>query len=178
MRSSPFTGPRRSALLVALSLVAILSAAEGRAQVIFPEKISDFVTLNDTPGMGPCDWTRLNYNGGRSLFSLPANTAFVITSLQWSFSDALPYKRTSLKLIRGTGDPIHYTDGTYELLATVDGGNADAWGEGTGGQAVFPTGIVFGPGKSKLCWEVPGSLPHEVQVILQGYFVLLIQRAS
>lgn len=128
MRSSPFTGPRRSALLVALSLVAILSAAEGRAQVIFPEKISDFVTLNDTPGMGPCDWTRLNYNGGRSLFSLPANTAFVITSLQWSFSDALPYKRTSLKLIRGTGDPIHYTDGTYELLATVDGGNADAWG--------------------------------------------------
>ena len=169
---------RRWALMTC-AIVTVLCAATSQAQVLGPATVNDFVALHDTPGAGSCDWTRLTYSGGRPLFAIPSSTALVITSIQWIHTQETAGIRGQLELIRGTGpesDPIDYTDRTFELLATVDGGPADAHGR-VSGQATFPTGIIVSPRpNARLCWIVSGALSTAVRVTIQGYLVPTVRR--
>jgi hypothetical protein len=163
-------------VLAAFLLVALSWADVTDAQVQGPSAVSDFVTLHDAVAGGPCDWTRLTYNGGGYLFSVPSTMALVITSIQWSQPGAVPDRRSHLQLIRAKATPIKYTDPTYGLLAIVDGGLADVWGRNAG-QATFPTGLVVDHREgSLLCRNVEGSDMLGIRVTLQGYLTPVVRR--
>jgi hypothetical protein len=168
----------RRPLLAAFMMVALSWASVTHAQVLGPTAVSDLVTLHDAVGGGPCDWTRLTYNGGMPFF-VPSTMALVITSIQWSQPGAVPDRRSHLQLIRAKGTPIKYTDPVYGLLAIVDGGLADIWGRNAG-QATFPTGLVVDHREgSLLCVNVEGADDADmitIRVTLQGYLTPVVRR--